>query len=183
MSDFDQRQARAWVADIEAIGASVRRSFVYRRAGLIVAWWGVLTFAGYMCIYFAPQLARAVWIAVFVLGVAGILAGLAIGRPKDQRFNPRWALTILVFIGFGVLWSRVLTPMAGRELATFWTSYFMLAYTIAGIWFGGVFALIGLCVAGASFAAFFWAGPAFVLWMAAINGLGLTVAGLWMRRL
>ena len=59
----------------------------------------------------------------------------------------------------------------------------MLIYCIAGLWFGPAFIAIGLGITVLTLIGYFFVtGFAFLLWMAAVNGGGLILGGLWMRR-
>jgi hypothetical protein len=59
----------------------------------------------------------------------------------------------------------------------------MLIYCIAGLWFGRAFVAIGLGITVLTLIGYFFVtGAAFLLWMAAVNGGGLILSGLWMRR-
>jgi hypothetical protein len=58
----------------------------------------------------------------------------------------------------------------------------MMMYSIAGLWFGYAFIGIGLLVSALTLVGYFYAGNAFDLWMAFVNGGGLILGGLWMRR-
>ena len=70
-----------------------------------------------------------------------------------------------------------------RELGAFWPIYFMLFYTIGGLWFGHAFVAIGLGITVLTLIGYFFVdGAAFLLWMAVVNGGGLILGGLWMRR-
>ncbi|MBR0693832.1 hypothetical protein JQ553_11450 [Bradyrhizobium lablabi] len=51
----------------------------------------------------------------------------------------------------------------------------MLFYAIAGVWFG--FAFIVTLIH------YYYAGAAFLLWMAVVHGGGLVLGGFWMRRI
>ena len=54
---------------------------------------------------------------------------------------------------------------------------------IAGLWFGRAFVAIGLGVTALTLIGYFFvAGAAFLPWMALVNGGGLVLGGLWMRR-
>jgi hypothetical protein len=64
----------------------------------------------------------------------------------------------------------------------FWPTYFMMVYTIAGLWVGWAFVAIGLGITALTLIGYFFVGGWFDLWMAVINGGGLVLGGLWMRR-
>jgi hypothetical protein len=67
-------------------------------------------------------------------------------------------------------------------MGTFWPIYFMLFYTIAGLWAGWMFAAIGLGIIALTLIGYFYLGSTFDLWMAFVDGGGLVLGGLWMRR-
>jgi hypothetical protein len=88
----------------------------------------------------------------------------------------------LLFFAFGSLATGVLGHFGPRELGTFWPIYFMLFYCLAGLWFGSAFIAIGLSITALTLIGYFFVGgAAFQLWMAAVNGGGLLLSGLWMR--
>ncbi len=58
----------------------------------------------------------------------------------------------------------------------------MFVYALAGLWLGRAFTLIGVGLTALVLAGYFWAGEAFDLYLAAVNGGGLILCGLWMRR-
>jgi hypothetical protein len=59
----------------------------------------------------------------------------------------------------------------------------MMIYTIVGLWVGAAFVAIGLSVTVLTLIGYFFVdGAAFLLWMAVVNGGGLILGGLWMRR-
>ena len=88
----------------------------------------------------------------------------------------------LLFIAFGIFSSVWLGHFTPRQLGTFWPIYFMLFYTIAGLWVGLAFVAIGLGIIALTLIGYFFVGDAFDLWMAFVNGGGLILGGLWMRR-
>jgi hypothetical protein len=117
------------------------------------------------------------------LGIAGSFAISAFGytRTRIRTFDARMLFAFLLFIAFGIFccWRGHFTP---RQLGTFWPIYFMLVYTIAGLWVGHAFVAIGLCISALTLIGYFFVGDAFDLWMAFVNGGGLMLGGLWMRR-
>jgi hypothetical protein len=64
----------------------------------------------------------------------------------------------------------------------FWPIYFMMVYTIVGLWFGYAFVAIGVGITALTLIGYFFAGDWFNLWMAVVDGGGLILGGLWMRR-
>jgi hypothetical protein len=59
----------------------------------------------------------------------------------------------------------------------------MLFYSTAGLWVDYAFVVIGVGLTMLTLIGYFYiGGPAFLLWMALVNGGGLILGGLWMRR-
>jgi len=92
-------------------------------------------------------------------------------------------LAFLMFIAFGFLCVHVLGHFTPRQQGTFWTIYFMLFYALAGLWFGRAFIVIAAAITVLTLIGYFFVtGETFLPWMAVVNGGGLIVGGLWMRR-
>ena len=91
-------------------------------------------------------------------------------------------MAFLLFIGFGFMWTTWLSHFTPRQHSAFWPIYYMLAYSIVGLWFGWAFVAIGLGISALTLIGYFYAGMSFDLWMALVNGGGLILSGLWMRR-
>jgi len=103
---------------------------------------------------------------------------------SGSGFDVRMAAAFIMFFAFGLLSSLVFFLFGPRELGAFWPIYFMLFYCLAGLWFGRAFIAIGLGIIALTLIGYFFVGGgAFLLWMAAVNGGGLILGGLWMRRI
>jgi hypothetical protein len=183
MTAIDPREAASALSDIDDIARRVRQSTIYNLASLMLVMWGVLTFVGYLVTYLSPRHAGYAWIAVYVAGIAGTIAISALNRERYgiRTFDFRMFAAFLLFIAFGIFcnWFGHFTP---RQMGTFWPIYFMLFYTIAGLWVGLAFVAIGLSIIALTLIAYFFAGNAFDLSMAFVSGGGLMLGGLWMRR-
>lgn len=174
-----EEAARA-LDDIESITQRVRQSQIYRQAGRIIMLWGGLTFFANSLTFLAPAHGQMIWFAASLTGIAGTL-GLRFlsGRARlDVRLLGAFAL----ISAFGILWTAGLTHLPPRMLNVFWTSYYMLFYSLAGLWFGASFILIGFSVTALTLVGFYFSGTWFDLWMAFVNGGGLILGGYWMRR-
>lgn len=180
---IDSKQATEALTDIDEIVRRVRQSRIYDLASLIMIMWGVLTFGGYFVSWLSPRSAGVGWIAVYVLGIAGSFALSRFGETRTgvRTFDVRMFAAFVLFVAFGAFCS-VLGHFTPRQLGTFWPIYFMLVYTIAGLWFGYAFVAIGLGITALTLIGYFFVGDAFDLWMAFVNGGGLILGGLWMRR-
>lgn len=181
---MDSKEAIAALGEIEAITRQVRQSNFYRVSSTMLVLWGLLVALGNVVTFVAPFWAKSAWGCVYVLGVAGtiVAAARANGRFAARTFDLRMLTAYLLFFAFGFLWTAGLVQLPPRLLNVFWPTYFMLAYAIAGLWLGPAFSVIGLAIAALTLTGYFWAGSWFELWMATINGGGLVLGGLWMRR-
>jgi hypothetical protein len=184
MTSIDPKEAASALSDIASIVHRVRQSTIYNLASLMLIMWGALVFAGNIAGYLWPRQAGYIWITVNAAGFAG---SLAIGafesrRRSVRRFDLRMVAAFVLFFAFGILWSIVLGHFTPRQLGVFWPTYFMMVYTIAGLWVGPAFVAIGLGITVLTLIGYFFAGDAFDLWMAVVNGGGLILGGLWMRR-
>jgi hypothetical protein len=122
---------------------------------------------------------------VNVLGVGGLIALRLLNPPRTHVPSPdiRLPLMFLLFFAFGYLCTNVLGHFGPRQLGAFWPIYFMLFYALAGLWFGYAFIAISLAITALTLIGYFYIGEAFPLWMAFVNGGGLILGGLWMRRI
>jgi hypothetical protein len=184
MMSIDAKEAASALSDIASIAHRVRQSTTYNIASLMLIFWGVLIFAGNIATYLWPRQGGYIWIAVNVVGFAG---SLAIGtfetrRMRGPSFDLRMVAAAVLFFAFGILWSIALGHFTPRQLGVFWPTYFMMVYTIVGLWVGPAFVAIGLGITALTLIGYFFSGDAFDLWMAVVNGGGLLLGGLWMRR-
>ena len=184
MTSIDAKEAASALSDIDSIVHRVRQSTIYNLASLMLIWWGALILVGNIATDLWPRKGGYVWIAVNVVGLAGTFAlGAYHSRRMNARsFDFRMAAAVVLFFGFGILWSIVLGHFAPRQLGVFWPTYFMMVYTIVGLWVGAAFVAIGLGITALTLVGYFFIGGWFDLWMAIVNGGGLLLGGLWMRR-
>jgi hypothetical protein len=184
MTDIDPGEAATALSDINEIARRVRQSTIYNLASLMLIMWGVLVFAGYLVTYLSPRHAGYAWIAVYVAGIAGtvVISASNHARSGIRTFDIRMFAAFLLFVVFGIFSSVWLGHFTPRQMGTFWPIYFMLVYTLAGLWVGQAFVAIGLGIIALTLIGYFFVGGAFDLWMAFVNGGGLILGGLWMRR-
>jgi MFS family permease len=178
---IDRDAADAMLAEIAAIARRVRQSAIYRASGLILMFWGGVVVAGNVAGMFAGRWAGYSWAALDLLGVAGTLALLARTR-EGRALGPRMVAGVALFAAFGFAWSEVIGRFGPRELDAFWPTLFLFGYALAGLWLGRAFIAIGVGIAALVVAGYCWAGAAFEPYLAAVNGGGLVLCGLWMRR-
>ena len=181
---IDRQQASEALADINDVVRRVRQSRIYNLASLMLIMWGVLVFAGYLVTYLSPRHAGYGWMAVYATGLAGTIAISPLNRARTgvRTFDIRMLAAFVLFMLFGIFVSAWLGHFSPRQISTFWPIYFMLFYTIAGLWAGYAFVAIGLSIIALTLVGYFFIGSAFDLWMAFVNGGGLLLGGFWMRR-
>lgn len=186
MTSIDPKEAAQALSDIEQIVQRVRQSRTYDVASQMMILWGVLVFAGNIATFVSPRHGSFIWIGVNVLGAVGSIAVSMFRFPGagGPGFDLRMAIAFVLFFAFGLLSSAVLGHFGPREMGAFWPIYFMLFYCVAGLWFGRAFVAIGLGITVLTLVGYFFVtGAGFLLWMAAVNGGGLILGGLWMRRI
>jgi hypothetical protein len=181
---IDSKQATEALTEIDAIVRRVRQSRIYNFSSLMLIMWGTLVFAGYVTSYIWPRMNGVQWI---VLDVIGLAASLAIGASTRQRagvntFSTRFLAASVLFVVFGCILSIGVGHLRPRQMDAFWPIYFMMVYTIVGLWFGYAFVAIGVGITALTLIGYFFAGDWFHLWMAVVDGGGLVLGGLWMRR-
>jgi hypothetical protein len=181
---LQSKEAASALDEIDAISRKVRQSIFYQRASVSLLLWGALVFIGYLVTFLAPRHSFYAWMAVYALGIAGSVAIGAFDRKEHVQKSFDWRLfsAFVFFFGFGFLCTLTLGAFAPRGLSAFWPIYFMLPFAIVGLWAARAFVFIGVSVTALTLIGFFFVGPWFNLWMAFVNGGGLLLAGLWMRR-
>jgi hypothetical protein len=184
MTGIDPREAASALAEINSIVHRVRQSTIYQLSSQLMILWGALVFAGNLVTYLTPLYAGYAWLLVYVGGVIGSAAVGQVNRAKSglRTFDLRIFVTYLIFFAFGFFCVDVLGHFTPRQQGTFWPIYLMLTYCIAGLWFGHAFIAIGVAVVALTLVGYYFIGEAFPLWMAFVNGGGLILGGLWMRR-
>ncbi|MET4213012.1 hypothetical protein ABIB95_007863 [Bradyrhizobium sp. LA2.1] len=183
---IDSKQAAEALADIDDMVHRVRRSRVYDIASQMMILWGALVFAANIATWLWPREGYPIWLAVYVLGLAGSFAISASKQASTgvrSSFDRRMFVAFLLCIAFGYFCSLVLGHFSPRQQGAFWTIYFMLFYALAGLWLAYAFVAIAACITVLTLVGYYFvAGDAFVPWMAVVNGAGLIGGGLWMRR-
>jgi hypothetical protein len=180
---IDSHEASEALADIDDMVRRVRQSRIYDLASQLMIMWGVLVFVGYIITYLMPSHAFVGWAMVYGIGIPGWAALSSINRPRSgvRTFGPKFFIAFALFVAFGGF-CRLLGQFGPRQISAFWPVYFLMMYSIAGLWFGYAFIAIGLTVSALTLIGYFYLGNAFDLWMAFNNGGGLVLGGLWMRR-
>ena len=181
---IDSKQASDAMADIDDTVRRVRQSQIYQVSSLVLLMWGVLAFVGNIAGWFWPRYGLYLWLGVYAVSAIGLIALSAHHRSKNRIrvFDGRYFLTFALIAAFGIFccYFGHFTP---RQQTVFWPIYIMLFYMMAGVWFGYAFLVIGATIIALTLIGYFFVvGDTFLPWMAVVNGGGLIVGGLWMRR-
>jgi len=181
---IERQEAAEALNEVAQIARRVRRSRIYQLSSSLMVLWGALVIAGNMGSFLWPRSAGFLWLGVHATGIAGsfALSAVSYSRTGSRTFDGRMFVAFLLFIAFGIFTCWLGNFNSSRQIGTFWAIYFMLVYTIAGLWVGHAYVAIGLSIAALTLIGYFFAGEWFEPWMAAVNGGGLMLGGLWMRR-
>ncbi|HML09057.1 MAG TPA: hypothetical protein VK430_13130 [Xanthobacteraceae bacterium] len=178
---IDAKSAEASLADIDVIVARLKQSSFYRGASTLIIGWGALVAFGYVASSFVPREAGLIWV---ILNGLGLIATVATGlqyRRKGADFEWRIVIALVLFFALGLVCCRM-GHFGWREIDAFWPILFMFGYALAGLWLGRAFTLLGVAIAALCFAGYLWVERWFDFYLAVVDGGGLILAGLWMRR-
>ncbi|MCK1650356.1 hypothetical protein IVA88_02755 [Bradyrhizobium sp. 149] len=181
---IDSKQASDALAEIDDTVRRVRQSLIYQVSSLAMLMWGLLAFAGNIAGWLWPRYGLYFWIGLYAVSIVGfvLIGNYHRSRSRIRVFDGRYLLTFLLMVAFGIFccYFGQFTP---RQQTAFWPIYIMLFYMMAGVWFGRAFLVIGATIVALTLIGYYFIpGISLLLWMAAVNGGGLTLGGLWMRR-
>jgi hypothetical protein len=181
---IDPNDAASSLGDIAAVQRRTREAVYYAASGAYFMLWGILTGVGYILTYFVPASAAIIWLSVAAAGFAGMFAVMLVHRARGRESRDwRYYQAMIVLAAFGALFAALLGPWEGRQHSAFWPLLVMMGFVLGGLWMGRFFIACGL-VASALIVAGYFAipGPAYHLFLAAVEGGGLISAGWWMMR-
>jgi hypothetical protein len=167
--------------DIEDAGRRSGRAFGYRLAGPNFMLWGLVWIIGYAGNDLVPSRAGLIWLGATL---SGAIASAFLGRTGPQgRTRGGWRIVALVAIValFITATMTVMWPVAPKQQAAFVPLLAAACYAGVGLWAGLRWVIAGAMIAVLTLGGFFLIHAHFNLWMAAVGGGGLVLAGLWMR--
>lgn len=181
-------QAAESLKEIDRTGQRSRLAHRYAHSSPFFIMWGVIWMVGYSATDFYPRYAGPLWMA---LTVAGFLGSVALGRYRTRMDHPgmtrnaSWRfLGCFIAIACFVAATYAMFGHAGpRQQAAFIPLLMALFYVLIGLWAGTRFVITGIAVAALTLGGFFYLPAHFPLWMAAVGGGALVLAGLWMRKI
>jgi hypothetical protein len=181
---INSEEAGAILADVETIAGKVKRSRQYRLAGAATILWGAITLIVQLLCLAAPKATGWIWLIADIGGVIATIVILRRGLSNraGANFATRFLIAYVLFFVFGYAWSEILGRFGVREHEAFWPTFFLFGYSLAGLWFGAAYLTMVVGLAALVLAGYLWAGDWFQLWLALVDGGGMVLFGLWMRR-
>jgi len=167
--------------DIEQTGRRSGQAFGYRYSGPYFILWGLVWIVGYAGTDLARDKANYLWLALIV---AGAIGSAIVGRASSRRSaKAGWqsaGLVLIIFLFIAATYA-VMGPVKPKAAAAFVPLIAAAAYSAVGLWAGLRWVIAGAAIAALTLGGFFLIHEHFNLWMAAVGGGGLVLAGLWMR--
>ncbi len=180
---FSSQQAAKTLRELEAVSHRSEQLYRYRRAAPLLMLWGTIWTLGFSLSYFFPAHASFAWTALDFTGTVGCIYIARQGRrEKSSAAMWRWLGSIFTIVAFYLIVLIIFQPTSGEQSAVLAALLVALFYTLSGIWLGARFAIAGLSVAGLTLIGYFTLTAYFCLWMAAVGGGALMLAGAWLRR-
>jgi hypothetical protein len=173
------QDAAAALRDIHAAETRSATLRDYQRAAPHFIIWGILWTVGYGLSDVFPPHANAVWAVIVPIG---IVAGLVAMRGSRSASGWRYAAVMVSILAFFAASAFVLAPLTGRQVAAVIPLFVALMYVLRGIWGAPRYTVAGIAVAALTLAGFFLLREHFPLWMAAVGGGALILAGVWLRK-
>ncbi len=174
----DREEASALLADVAGMERRTREFLTYAKVSQSFILWGFIWFIGYACTHFFKAQAGRIWLGLNLIGIAASFVLSQRGRPNQIQW--RIPATVLVFIGFGMLWLN-LGHFGWREQAAFWPTLFSFALVLFGMWVGRALMVSALVLTVLSLAGYWTTGNYYDIWMAVVGGGALIGIDLWLR--
>jgi len=176
---------------LKEIDRTRRRSadaYVYANSSPFFVMWGVIWMIGYTGTDLYPRVANLLWFALLLVGIAGTIL---IGRARANAGQPHPGVTrhagsrfLATFFAIGIFIAATFAlfgHVTHEQQAAFTPLIVALVYSIFGIWRGPRFLVTGIAIAALTLGGYFFLHEHFMLWMAAVGGSALVLAGLWLR--
>ena len=173
-------EAASALRDIEQTRRRSGEAVGYRYAAPYFVLWGLVWVVGYGGTDVFPRDAGKIWLGAIVLGAIASAFGR---RAKPGAGKSAWqsvglVIVIALFIAATYL---VMWPVGPKQQAAFPPLLAGAAYSGMGLYAGVRWIVAGAAVAALTLAGFFLVREHYALFMAAVGGGGLILAGLWMR--
>lgn len=176
ISPQDAAAALRDIEDTQGRSATLRD---YEHAAPHFLIWGIIWAVGYGLSDFFPTHGYAFWTILVPVGLA---AGAFVQRGNTRAKAWRYGAAVLAIFAFFYATFWIMAPVSSRQVAAFIPLFVALMYVLRGIWTGLRYVVAGIMTAVLTLTGFWLLTTHFLLWMAAVGGAALILAGLWMRR-
>lgn len=181
-------QAAERLKEIDRTRRRSAMAYGYANSSPFFVMWGVIWMIGYTGTDLYPRYANLLWAVLTLAGVAGTIV---MGRACAQAGDPHPGINryagwrfLATWVAVGVFIAATFTIFGHathEQQAAFTPLIVALFYSVVGIWLGARFLVTGIVVAALTLGGFFFLPAHFLLWMAAVGGGALVLAGLWLR--
>jgi hypothetical protein len=166
------------IADAQGRSA---RAYGYELASPHLIMWGLLWAVGYGATAFSPRQASIIWVSVVAIGL-GASFFIVLRRASGTVVGARLAPIALTAFAFTAAVIAVMAPRSGTQIGALIPLVLAAGYALLGIWRGSRFTIAGIIIAALTLGGFFLLRAHFNLWMAAVGGGSLVLAGFWLRK-
>jgi len=185
---LSQDQAAESLKEIDRTRRRSAQAWSYAHSSPFFIMWGVIWMVGYTATDFYPHYAGALWTVLMIVGFLGQM-GIGRHRARGGQLHPgmnryaglRMLGSFLAIFGFVAATYAVFGHVGWKQQASFVPLLTALFYVLIGLWAGTRFVITGIAVAALTLGGFFYLPSHFLLWMAAVGGGALVLAGVWMR--
>lgn len=177
--NLSPKDAAAALHEIEQTENRSLTLFSYRAAAPHFMIWGAIWCVAYTLTDYFPHQANAIW---GILTPIGVIAGMIVTRIGRRQLQWRYLAAVIAVFGFFLAAFAVMWPVSGQQIAAFIPLFVALMYVLWGVRSGQRFVIVGVVVAALTLVGYFVLKEHFLLWMAAVGGGSLILAGIWLRR-
>lgn len=168
--------------DIETASRRSGEAFGYRIAAPHLIIWGVAWIVGYGGTDLVPHIAGYLWTAtVLAATTTSLFVGSRTAGKARSGDGWRYGLAVLFFWVFLIATYNVLGPFGPRQQGAFVPLVVGTVYATLGLWLGLRFVATGIAIGALTLMGFAYLHEHFLLYMAAVGGGGLILAGLWLK--
>jgi hypothetical protein len=178
MSRDRAEEALRDIANTEARSAQL---YGYSAAAPHLILWGILWAIGYGLTDFWPQRPGVVWLVVVGVGLVGGFLLEVRSKGASSGLGWRFAVMALTIFAFISATFAVMAPVTVNQVGAFISLVAAAVYAMIGVWAGKRFLIAGIVIAALTLGGFFFVHQYFNLWMGAVGGAALVLAGYWFR--
>jgi hypothetical protein len=166
---------------IEQTGRRSGEAFGYRQSAPHLIIWGIAWMIGYGGSDLFPAYGNDIWLGTVIAGTAASLITGTMMSKSDRGEGWRFGVLVLIFWAFLIATDLVFGGPTARQQGAFIPLVIAAIYAGIGVFMGFRYVATGIAVAALTLIGFFYIHEHFGLWMAAVGGGGLLLAGLWLR--